>query len=137
MMVISEVAKLSGLPASTLRYYEEKGLIASVGRRGLSRLFDQDIFERLSLIALARFSGFSLDEIGTMMSPEVSQHIKREKLTEKAEELDQKIHKLTVMRDGLRHAAKCKAPSHMECPKFQRLIRLAGKMQSKNKNLSV
>jgi hypothetical protein len=34
---IAEVAQRSGVPASTLRYYEEKGLIASVGRRGLRR----------------------------------------------------------------------------------------------------
>jgi DNA-binding transcriptional MerR regulator len=33
-MDIAEVAKRSGVPASTLRFYEEKGLIASVGRRG-------------------------------------------------------------------------------------------------------
>ena len=44
---ISEVAKRSGVPASTLRYYEEKGLIASIGRRGLRRLFDPGVLERL------------------------------------------------------------------------------------------
>jgi DNA-binding transcriptional MerR regulator len=32
---IAEVARRSGIPASALRYYEEKRLIASVGRRGL------------------------------------------------------------------------------------------------------
>ena len=37
---IAEVAKRSGVPASTLRFYDESGLIASVGRRGLRRLFD-------------------------------------------------------------------------------------------------
>ena len=36
-MDIAQVAKRSGVPASTLRYYEEKGLIASVGREGLRR----------------------------------------------------------------------------------------------------
>ncbi|WP_260440806.1 MerR family DNA-binding transcriptional regulator, partial [Pseudomonas aeruginosa] len=35
---IGEVARRSGVPASTLRYYEEKGLIASSGRHGLRRL---------------------------------------------------------------------------------------------------
>jgi hypothetical protein len=29
------------------------------------------------------------------------------------------------MRDGLRHAVACRAPSHMECPTFQRLLRAA------------
>jgi DNA-binding transcriptional MerR regulator len=37
---ISEVTRRTGVPASALRFYEEKGLIASVGRRGLHRLFD-------------------------------------------------------------------------------------------------
>ncbi|XXT32716.1 MerR family DNA-binding transcriptional regulator [Sorangium sp. So ce448] len=32
---IAEVARRSGVPASTLRFYEEKGLSASTGRRGL------------------------------------------------------------------------------------------------------
>ena len=39
-MDIAEVAQRSGLPASTLRFYEERGLIASKGRRGLRRVFD-------------------------------------------------------------------------------------------------
>jgi hypothetical protein len=30
------------------------------------------------------------------------------------------------MRDGLRHAAACPAPSHMECPTFRRIVRAAG-----------
>ena len=34
---IAEVAQLSGVPASTLRYYEERGLVTAVGRRGLRR----------------------------------------------------------------------------------------------------
>ena len=36
---IAEVAEQSGLPASALRFYEEKGLIKSIGRRGLRRVF--------------------------------------------------------------------------------------------------
>ena len=48
---IGEVARQSGVPASTLRYYEEKGLIASSGRHGLRRLFDAGVLERLALIA--------------------------------------------------------------------------------------
>ncbi|HEY0661985.1 MAG TPA: MerR family DNA-binding transcriptional regulator, partial [Lysobacter sp.] len=51
---IAEVAKRSGIPASTLRFYDEKGLIASVGRQGLRRVFDAGVLERLALIALAR-----------------------------------------------------------------------------------
>ena len=123
---IAEAAQLSGQPASTLRYYEEKGLIASVGRRGMRRLFDDGVLERLALIALGQAAGFSLDEIGEMFAPDGRPRIDRDRLTAKAEELDVKIQRLSVMRDGLRHAAACPAPSFMECEHFRRIVRLAG-----------
>ncbi|NOK34843.1 helix-turn-helix domain-containing protein [Corallococcus exercitus] len=120
---ITEVARRSGVPASTLRFYEEKGLIASVGRRGLRRLFDADVLERLALIAMGRAAGFSLEEIARMFAPEGRPRIDRRMLSAKAEQLDKTIRELSAMRDGLRHAAACPAASHMECPTFRRLLR--------------
>jgi len=122
---INEVAKKVGVPASTLRFYEEKGLIRSVGRRGLRRLFDPDVLERLALIALGRSAGFSLEEIGRVFKREGLGQIDRKMLADKAQELDGTIRTLTAMRDGLRHAAACPAPSHMQCPTFRRLLGLA------------
>lgn len=124
-MDISEVAKRSGLPASTLRFYEEKGLIASTGRRGLRRLFDPGVLDRLALIALGRAAGFSLGEIAMMFAPDGRPRIDRDTLAAKADELDETIRELSAMRDGLRHAAVCPAPSHLECPTFRRLLRAA------------
>jgi DNA-binding transcriptional MerR regulator len=122
---ISEVAQRSGIPASALRFYEEKGLIASIGRRGLRRLFDPDVLERLALIALGRAVGFSLDEIALMFAPDGRPRIDRRMLAAQADKLDQSIRKLGAVRDALRHAAACPAPSHMECPSFRRYLRAA------------
>jgi DNA-binding transcriptional MerR regulator len=124
-MDITEVAQRSGLPASTLRFYEEKGLIESIGRRGLHRVFDAGVLERLALISLARVAGFSLDEIALMFGPDGRVRIDRKMLRAKAEELDRTIRKLAEMRDGLQHAAACRAPSHMECPTFRRILQAA------------
>lgn len=124
-MDIAEVAKASGLPASTLRFYEQKGLITPYGRKGLRRLFEANVLQRLALIALGRSAGLSLDEIGAMLTPD-GPMIDRTVLGAKADALDAKIKDLTAMRDGLRHAAACKAPSHLECPKFLRLLKIAG-----------
>ncbi|MDQ2701391.1 MAG: helix-turn-helix domain-containing protein [Pseudomonadota bacterium] len=121
-MDIATVAKRSGVPASALRYYEEKGLIASVGRHGLRRVFAPDVLERLALIALGRSAGFSLDEIARMFAPDGRPRIDRRLLASKADELDRTIHRLGALRDGLRHAAICPAPSHMECPTFRKLL---------------
>jgi DNA-binding transcriptional MerR regulator len=122
---IGEVAEQCGLPASTLRFYEEKGLIKSIGRRGLRRVFPAGVVEKLALIALGRSAGFSLEEIAAMFAPDGRLRIDRQKLAAKAKELDRTIRELTAMRDGLEHAVHCKAPSHTECPKFQRIVRAA------------
>lgn len=123
---ISLVAKRSGLPASTLRYYEEQGLIASIGRRGLRRVYDAGVLERLALIALGRAAGFSLEEIARMFGADGRPRIDRRLLADKADELGRTIRRLGALRRGLRHAAECPAPSHMECPTFRRLVREAG-----------
>ncbi|KVP74164.1 helix-turn-helix domain-containing protein [Burkholderia ubonensis] len=122
---IADVARHAGLPASTLRYYEEKGLIASNGRRGLRRQYDQAVLQRLALIALGREAGFSLDEIGAMFGAGGEPDIDRAKLDAKADELDRTIRRLSAVRDGLRHAAACPASSHLQCPSFQKLLRIA------------
>ena len=119
---IGEVAKQTGLPPSTLRYYEERGLISSAGRSGLRRTFDVAVIERLALVSLGRAAGFSLDEIAGMFAADGRPAIDRAVLAAKADELDGTIRRLTAMRDGLRHAAACPAPSHLECPTFRRLL---------------
>ncbi|TWT14038.1 helix-turn-helix domain-containing protein [Reyranella sp. CPCC 100927] len=123
---IAEVARQSGVAASALRFYERKGLIASIGRRGLKRLFEPAVLERLALITLGQAAGFSLDEMALMFAGRDGRpDIDRRRLTEKADALDDTIRRLTAMRDGLRHAARCPAPSHWECPTFRRYLNAA------------
>ena len=133
-MDITEVARQSGVPASTLRFYEEKGLISSVGRRGLRRTFDPRVLERLALIALGSAAGFTLDEIARMFLPDGRPQIDRQLLAAKAQQLDRTIRKLSAMRDGLRHAAACPARSHMECPTFRRLLGAAASGAGRKKS---
>jgi len=136
-MDIAEVARRSGVPASTLRFYEEKGLISSAGRQGLRRRFVPDVLDQLALIALGQAAGFSLDEIGAMFTPEGRPSIDRRTLSAKADELDATIRRLKAMSNGLRHAAVCPAPSHAECPSFQRLLKAAtaGALERRHKKI--
>jgi len=123
---IAEVARRSGLAASALHYYEERGLIQPIGRHGLRRVYADRVLERLALIALGRAAGLSLEEIGAMLPADGSPRIDRARLAAKADELDRGIARMTAMRDGLRHAAACRAPSHLEYPRFRALMRVAG-----------
>ena len=124
-MDISEVARLSGLQASALRYYESKGLIHTLARDGGRRRFAPDVLDQLALIALGQAAGFSLDEIRTMFTPDGQPSIDRALLSAKADELDRMVKRLKAMSEGLRHAAVCPAPSHAACPSFQRLLKAA------------
>lgn len=128
---IGEVARQAGVAPSTLRFYEAKGLIASSGRRGLRRLFDGAVLERLALIALGRAAGFTLDEIGAMFAGDGKLALNRAMLAGRADELDRTIRRLTALRDGLRHAAVCSAPSHLECPRFRRILAAANRRAGK------
>ena len=124
-MDISEVAKRTGLPASTLRYYEKRGLIASLAPEGSRRRFAATVIDQLALVALGQAAGLSLDEVRSMLSPAGRPNINRQLLADKAKELDTTIRQLSAVRRGLRHAAACPAPSHAECPTFKRLLKSA------------
>lgn len=128
---IAEVAKMTGIPASALRHYEEKGLIASIGRRGLRRLYGPGILDRLALIALGQRAGFSLAEIGGMFAPDGRLRLRRDLLAARADELDRTIARLAILRDGLRHASACPKRDHEACPTFRRLMKLAAARQSR------
>jgi len=124
-MDIAEVARRAGVPASTLRYYEKAGLVASLGPPGARRQFAPEVLDQLALIALGQSAGLSLDEIRAMLSPSGGVAIDRQVLAAKADEIDATILQLRAMSRGLRHAVACPAPSHAQCPTFQRLLQAA------------
>lgn len=134
-MDISDVARKSGVAASALRYYERKGLIRSLESAGARRKFSPAVLDQLALIALGQAAGFSLDEIRVMFTPGGEPDIDRAMLSSKADELERMVKRLKAMIEGLRHAAACPAPSHAECPSFQRLLKAAsaGALESRQR----
>lgn len=67
-ITISEVARRSGVAASALRYYEERGLIASERRGAGHRQFPRTVLRRIAFIVSAQRIGLSLDEIAAELS---------------------------------------------------------------------
>jgi DNA-binding transcriptional MerR regulator len=124
-MDISEVARRAGVPASTLRYYEKRGLITSLAPQGARRQFAPQVLDQLALVALGQAAGLSLEEVHSMLTPSGRPNIDRQLLSAKADELDRAIRQLSAVRRGLRHAAACPAPSHADCPTFRKLLKAA------------
>jgi DNA-binding transcriptional MerR regulator len=99
---IREIADLSGISPSALRYYEKRGLIQPVGRNGLRRQYHENVLNKLQLITLGQAAGFSLDDIAAM--------------------IDNTIRRLQLLSRGLKHAARCTQPEHTECEEFQKIV---------------
>lgn len=130
MLDISDLSRRTGFPASKLRYYEEIGLIRSSGRKGLKRLFEEEVTTRLALISLGQTAGFSLTEIRTLIGVAGRPDLDRTVLERKADTIDQQIRELTGLRDGIRHIVTCSAENHLDCPRFKRIMLMALKRRA-------
>lgn len=67
-MTIGEVARRADLRASTIRFYEDKGLLPQAARRSGKRVYGESILKRLALIEVAKAAGFELDEIAVLLA---------------------------------------------------------------------
>lgn len=103
---IGVVAKDSGVPIKTIRYYEELGLLKSSGRtEGGFRLFNIDVLARLHFIKRAQSLGLSLSEIKEFLNVHDEgelpcEHIKT-KLEDKVQAIDDQIQQLLILRQEL------------------------------------
>lgn len=121
-MNISEVAKLTGLTAKTIRFYEGKGLLTEPkrGNNGY-RLYSNKHVDELVLIRRSRLVGFSLDECqGLLMlakNPNRRSADVKSKTLDKVAEIDIKIKELTEMKQTLLSLAEsCPGDEGAECP---------------------
>jgi MerR family redox-sensitive transcriptional activator SoxR len=67
VLTIGELAAATGVPTSTLRYYDRIGLVPATGRSGGQRRYDATVIGRVRAVTLCQRSGFSLEEIGRLL----------------------------------------------------------------------
>lgn len=122
MMRIGDVAKQSGLPVKTIRYYEEIGLIAPEGRGANGyRLFSDQDMHRLAFIRRGRSLGFSIDQMKDLLAlwqdkQRASADV-RALATDHIGMLDDKIRELTEMRQTLSAlVSACNGDDRPDCP---------------------
>jgi MerR family redox-sensitive transcriptional activator SoxR len=130
-MRIGEVARQSGVAASTLRYYEKAGLIPPPSRTGKQRQYDQQVLGRIRIIALARDAGFSVGETRRFLNgfPNGTTPAARwrEMSRRKIAELDEMMARLAHMK------AILDASFHCECRKLEDCERyVAAKIRSQS-----
>jgi Cu(I)-responsive transcriptional regulator len=120
-MNISDVGKATGLPAKTIRYYEEIGLIQADRRANGYRDFSESDVHRLTFLARARSLGFPIDQCRSLLAlysdqDRASADVKQIATMHLAE-IDQKVAELTAMGDTLRHLIhSCAGDNRPDCP---------------------
>ena len=67
-MTIGELATRTGLRVSAIRYYQRRGLLPAREAGDTWQRFGPDVVGRLTVIALAKSAGFSLDEVGVLLA---------------------------------------------------------------------
>ncbi|NNE51596.1 MAG: Cu(I)-responsive transcriptional regulator [Sulfitobacter sp.] len=120
-MNISNVSDTTGLPAKTIRYYEEIGLITPTRAANGYRTFSETEVHKLNFLARARSLGFPVESCRSLLALYDDQSRASADVKEIAEahleEIDRKIAELTAMRDTLGdlvHA--CAGDSRPDCP---------------------
>lgn len=121
-MNIGEAAGRSGMPAKTIRYYEEIGLIgpAERGENGY-RAYDEHDVQMLRFVKRARELGFGVEACRNLLSlyrdrSRASADVRRIAL-ERIDDIDRKIAELRQMRATLHHLVEaCHGDERPDCP---------------------
>lgn len=121
LLTIGEVAQRSGVAISTLHFYEAKGLIHSVRTSGNQRRYERPELRRIAIIRVAQRAGISLREIAQTLSGLPS----RGRISAKdwaalskrwRNDLNERIERLTALRDQLGDCIGCGCLSLTTCP---------------------
>lgn len=121
LLSVGAVAERSGVPVSTLHFYEAKGLLRAQRNAGNHRRFRRDVLRRVAIIRIAQRAGIPLEEIARALDtlPQRRTPTARDwsALSARwAEDLDARIVQLTQLRDQLSGCIGCGCLSISDCP---------------------
>lgn len=120
-MNIGEASVQSGLPAKTIRYYDDIGLITIPRDANGYRDFQDAVMHKLTFVARARSLGFTIDDCRTLLALYDDKSRASSDVRQIAEQhlahIQAKIEDLNAMRDTLAHLVhECAGDQRPECP---------------------
>jgi MerR family redox-sensitive transcriptional activator SoxR len=120
-LTVGEIAERSGVAVSTIHFYEAKGLIHSVRSAGNQRRFARAELRRVAVIKVAQRAGISLGEIrdalGTLPTGRTISARDWTRLSKRwSDDLDERIARLTALRNQLGDCIGCGCLSLGSCP---------------------
>ena len=122
LLAIGELAERTGKRPSSIRYYEQIGLLPEPVRVHGQRRYEQETVRTLAVIDTAQRAGLTLEEIKTLLSASPDDESAVDRLREVA---DRKLPEITALLERTRlvlswleSAARCECPDLTECPLF-------------------
>jgi DNA-binding transcriptional MerR regulator len=135
LLTIGELARRAGVTTTTLRYYEEVGLLPPAARVSGQRRYPEAAARLVGAILLYRDAGFTLAEQKALLAARTSTPGRREQLLQrKLAELDQQIARAQAAREAISHGLRCPHEDITQCPNFNAGVtaRLAGQPLSRS-----
>ncbi len=115
-LTIGEVARAAGVAATTLRYYEQIGLVPAPARLGGQRRYDDSVLARLEVIRLCKSAGFALEEIQLLFADDApGRPVSRALAEAKLAEIDARMASLARARAVIEWGMRCTCPSIDAC----------------------
>jgi DNA-binding transcriptional MerR regulator len=115
-LTIGEIARRAGVAATTLRYYEQIGLVPAPARLGGQRRYDDSVLARLEVIGLCKSAGFALEEIQLLFADDVPGRPASRALAEaKLADIDAQMASLARARAVIEWGMRCTCPSIDAC----------------------
>jgi MerR family transcriptional regulator, redox-sensitive transcriptional activator SoxR len=115
-LTIGEVARRAGVAATTLRYYEQIGLVPAPARLGGQRRYDDSVLARLEVVRLCKSAGFALEEIQLLFADDAPGRPASRALAEaKLAEIDAQMDSLARARAVIEWGMRCTCPSIDTC----------------------
>ncbi|MEM8795273.1 MAG: redox-sensitive transcriptional activator SoxR [Pseudomonadota bacterium] len=120
---VGQVSERSGLPVSTLHFYERKGLIAATRNSANHRVYRREVLRRVAVIKVAQNAGIPLAEIAAALShlpvhsvPDTKDWARIAEVWH--DDLTDRIAQLTALRDKMTMCIGCGCLSVTRCPLF-------------------
>lgn len=121
---IGELAALSGLLTSALRYYEREGLLRPAGRVRGRRVYDEEGLRQLAAISFWQQAGFTVREMAHLLGESGGSVAEVQQLAQaRIGELDRMIEQAIAVKEFLTHVTSCVHDRLGDCPQYAEHLR--------------
>lgn len=123
VLTIGQLSEATGVPTSTIRFWERRGLLRPAGRSGGQRRYTTDALSDVGMLRLCQDAGFTLSEIQELVTKQATDHYRWRGLVEaKMTAVEDMLRKLNKAHDLLTHALECEHEDITRCPTFRAAV---------------